>query len=186
MKFWAKEEVIWTLCLFLLLVNLVSCYILHLSLTWWLSLLFLRSNWKLRMIMVGTNEREGPRLPESLIGLALPRLMIPISESFVYLHLRFIYIFGLYTLSISSVCFVVCLIFDVTTPASRLGRANGHYTGHDFSPQMMSKPTQTAWLVKILASEHCVTRGPLLLLRSLVALSFKVCQWVSQWVLLTD
>ena len=115
MKFWAKEEVIWTLCLFLLLVNLVSCYILHLSLTWWLSLLFLRSNWKLRMIMVGTNEREGPRLPESLIGLALPRLMIPISESFVYLHLYlhlyFICIFGLYTPSISLLCFV-CL-FDL-------------------------------------------------------------------------
>ena len=82
-------------CVFRLFVNLVSCHILHLSLTWWSSLLFLRSNWKLRMIMVATNEREGPRLPESLIGLALPRLMIPISESFVYLHLYFICIFGL-------------------------------------------------------------------------------------------
>ena len=131
--------------------------------------------------MVGTNEREGPRLPESLIGLALPRLMIPISESFVYLHLYlhlyFIcictcisFVFLAFT-TLPYLCCVlfVCLIFDVTTPASRLGRANGHYTGHDFSPQMMSKPTQTAWLVKILASEHCVTRGQLLLLRSLVA-----------------
>ena len=96
MEFGAREEVVWLLCFFSLFVNLVSSYVLHLSLLS-LSLLFLRSNWKLRMIMVGTNEREGPRLPESLIGLALPRLMIPISESFVYLHLRFICIFGLYT-----------------------------------------------------------------------------------------
>ena len=132
--------------------------------------------------MVGTNEREGPRLPESLIGLALPHLMIPISESFVYLHLYLyllvfiihLYFWPLHPLPYLRCILFVCLIFDVTTPASRLGRANGHYTGHDFSPQMMSKPTRTAWLVKILASEHCFTRGPLLLLKSLVALSFKV------------
>ena len=49
------------------------------------------------MIMVGTNEREGPGLPESLIGFALSQLMIAHHRiNLTYLHwylLLFVFVF---------------------------------------------------------------------------------------------
>ena len=86
--------------------------------------------------------------------------------------------------------FGVFCLFVWSLMWQRQRRAWGGQTGitrvTTFHHKWCQSPLELAWLVKILASEHCVTRAPLLLLSSLVALSLNVCWRVSQWVLLTE
>ena len=59
------------------------------------------------MIMVGTNEREGPGLPESLIGVALSKIMIAhhgINQLFAFVFAyKYLYL-------LIFVFFLICII----------------------------------------------------------------------------
>ena len=59
------------------------------------------------MIMVGTNEREGPGLPESLIGVALSKIMIAhhgINQLFAFVFAyKYLYL-------LMFVFFLICII----------------------------------------------------------------------------
>ena len=71
------------------LLILEPCICLYLNFVF--VFVFVCSDWKQRMIMVGTNEREGPGLPESLIGLALSELMI--AHHRINLVFAFVFVF---------------------------------------------------------------------------------------------
>ena len=66
------------------------------------------------------------------------------------------------------------------SPYSKLPIVDKWSEAVPFVIQPQEWPFQLRQLCKLVYQKHCVTRAPLLLIRSEVALSFNVCQFVSE------